>query len=668
MKLRIFPCSPRIRIAAAAVLAVFLSFAGPPRASAQSYVAIHSFQLSEANNSHARLVQDSGGFLYGTAPNGGANGVGSVFKMDNQGNNFLVLHDFNTTDGANPYSGLILAGDGFLYGTTQMGGIADGVIFKIDTNGNNFSVLHSLDGVNEGGDGFGGVVISGTTLYGVARDHGANNYGTIFKIDTDGMNYNVIYIFGSGTTDGSHPYGGLLLASDGRLYGTTEQGHNGTGLGTVFGVDTAGTNFLTLHTFTGGNDGQDPKARLIEGTDGFLYGTTVLGGSGSNGTAYKLRKDSSSYSVFHAFSSTDGTAPNAALTQIPGGLIYGTATNSGGSGGGTLFHMTTAGLLFHADHDFANASGSSPYGAPLFGLDSALYGTTSDGGLNSVGVTYQFTIPTLTSISPDSGPAAGGDAVTITGTGFVNGATATFGGSLAVVDSVTTTQVATHSPALSPGTLNDVVVGNPDSTVAMLEKAWLADFTDVPQSEPFHDYIEKIFRHGITAGIGGGLYGINNPNTRAQMAVFLLKAEHGSLYGPPPCTGIFVDVECTPVPAFAVDWIEQLSIEAITGGCTDSVHYCPDQPIPRSQMAVFLLKGSLGSAYVPPACTSHFNDVPCPATPQFPYSDWVEDLFNRGITAGCTSDPPFTPPVYCPDQTVSRGQMAVFLVKAFALP
>ena len=668
MKPRILCFSPRLRIAAAAALAVFLSFAGSPRASAQSYIAIHSFQVSEANNSHARLVQDSGGFLYGTAPSGGAHGVGSVFKMDNQGNNFLVLHDFNTTDGSNPFSGLLLAGDGFLYGTTQMGGVGgDGVIFKIDTSGNNFSVLHSLDGVNEGGDGFGGVVISGTTLYGVARDHGANNYGTIFKIDTDGMNYSVIYIFGSGTTDGSHPYGGLLLASDGRLYGTTEQGHNGTGLGTVFGVDTTGTNFSTLHTFTGGTDGQDPQARLIEGTDGFLYGTTIFGGSGSSGTAFRLRKDNSTYSVIHAFSSTDGTSPIAALTQIPGGLLYGTAMN-GGTSNGTLFHLTTAGLLFHADHDFASASGSTPQGAPLFGLDSALYGTTSGGGLNNVGVTYQFTIPTLTSISPDSGPAGGGDAVTITGTLFQSGATATFGGSLAAVDSVTPTQVATHSPALSPGTLNDVVVGNPDNTVAMLEKAWLADFADVPQSDPFHDYIEKIFRHGITAGIGGGLYGINNPNTRAQMAVFLLKGEHGSLYGPPPCTGIFVDVECTPVPAFAVDWIEQLSIEAITGGCTDSVHYCPDQPIPRSQMAVFLLKGSLGSAYVPPACTGHFNDVPCPATAQFPYSDWVEDLFNRSITAGCTSDPPFTPPVYCPDQTVSRGQMAVFLVKAFALP
>ena len=81
-------------------------------------------------------------------------------------------------------------------------------------------------------------------------------------------------------------------------------------------------------------------------------------------------------------------------------------------------------------------------------------------------------------------------------------------------------------------------------------------------------------------------------------------------------------------------------------------------------MSVFLLKALEGSAYAPPACTGIFQDVPCPATPQFPFSNFVEDLANRGITAGCQAGPPA---LYCPDNPVTREQMAVFLTKTFGL-
>jgi streptogramin lyase len=114
-------------------------------------------------------------------------------------------------------------------------------------------------------------------------------------------------------------------------------------------------------------------------------------------------------------------------------------------------------------------------------------------------------------------------------------------------------------------------------------------FNDVPASNPFAPFIEQLAGFKITGGCGGGDFCPDDPVTRDQMAVFLLKAEHGSAYTPPPCTGIFSDVECSPTPAFAVDWIEQLFNEGITSGC-GSGNYCPTAPNTRGQMAVFLVK------------------------------------------------------------------------------
>ena len=184
----------------------------------------------------------------------------------------------------------------------------------------------------------------------------------------------------------------------------------------------------------------------------------------------------------------------------------------------------------------------------------------------------------------------------------------------------------------------------------------MADFIDVPQSDFFHDDVEKILRHGVTAGCGGGSYCRNAAVRRDQMAAFLLKARHGSSHQPPGCAppGAFLDVAC---PGPFTDWIEELSAEGITGGCGEDV-YCPRDPVRRDQMAVFLLKAEHGPDYVPPPCTGVFFDVPCP----FQYADWIEQLVAEGITAGCDGDHN-----YCPGNPVARGQMAVFLVKTFRI-
>jgi len=142
------------------------------------------------------------------------------------------------------------------------------------------------------------------------------------------------------------------------------------------------------------------------------------------------------------------------------------------------------------------------------------------------------------------------------------------------------------------------------------------------------------------------------------MAVYLLKGIHGPGYLPPEGAGIFDDV---PDGYWAEDWIEQLSTEGITAGCSVSPPlYCPEGNVTRAQMAVFLLKSKYGSGYAPPEGAGLFDDVP----DGYWAEDWIEQLYNESITAGCS----VSPPLYCPENPVTRGQMAVFLVKTFGLP
>ena len=184
----------------------------------------------------------------------------------------------------------------------------------------------------------------------------------------------------------------------------------------------------------------------------------------------------------------------------------------------------------------------------------------------------------------------------------------------------------------------------------------MADFLDVAQADIFHGHVEKVLRHGITAGCGSGYYCRNSAVRRDQMAVFLLKATHGGAWAPPPCTppGRFLDVAC---PGPFTNWVEQLAAEGITSGCGVDT-YCPGSPVRRDQMAAFLLKAWGGPNYEPPGSVGTFADVPCPST----FADWIEDLAGREITGGCGGDN------YCPSSPATRGEMAVFIVKSFELP
>jgi hypothetical protein len=193
---------------------------------------------------------------------------------------------------------------------------------------------------------------------------------------------------------------------------------------------------------------------------------------------------------------------------------------------------------------------------------------------------------------------------------------------------------------------------------AATARALQVDFLDAPPSHPFREFVNTVARNGVTGGCGGGRYCVATAVTRAQMAVFLLRARHGSGYAPPAATGtLFTDV---PANGFAAAYIEQLVRDGVTGGCgTNPPRFCPNDPVTRAQMAVFLLRAKHGGSYVPPDPTGLFDDVPVTD----PFARWIERLANDGVTGGCSQ----SPPLYCPGVAVARGEMAVFLTRNFAL-
>ena len=203
---------------------------------------------------------------------------------------------------------------------------------------------------------------------------------------------------------------------------------------------------------------------------------------------------------------------------------------------------------------------------------------------------------------------------------------------------------------------NIVVSENAHNSVAPVNVCLYRAFNDVPPGYPFDKHIHAVASAGMSQGTGGGNFNPTGPMTRASMAKWLLIGRYGSTYTPPPCTGIFADVPC---PSPFADWIEDLYNKGITSGCSTSpLKYCPSDPVKRQQMAVFLLKAKELPGYTPPPCTGIFNDVPC----SNPFAPWIEELYNRGVTAGCGGGN------YCPTQTTTRGQMSAFVVLNWNIP
>jgi len=337
----------------------------------------------------------SGNTLYGTTTEGGSSSVGTVFSIQTDGTGLTSLYSFAAGgDGASPFAELILAG-GTLYGTAQFGGDNGyGTVFAVNTNGTGFRSLYSFTGANDGANPYAGLVLSGNTLYGTTINHGVLNDGTIYSINTNGTGFNVVYGF-LGGTDGAYPYAGLIVSGS-TLYGTARQGGD-AGSGTVFKLNTDGTSFVELHGFTDFADGGVPYARLVLSSN-ILYGTTYEGGSSNFGTVFAVSTSGTGFTNLHSFrGGSDGANPYAGLV-LAGNKLYGTTYAGGVSANGTVFAINPDGTGYTNLYSFSGTpDGSQPYGG-LVASGNKLYGTTYAGGNFGIGTVFCLSLglPQLT--------------------------------------------------------------------------------------------------------------------------------------------------------------------------------------------------------------------------------------------------------------------------------
>jgi uncharacterized repeat protein (TIGR03803 family) len=388
----------------------------PISAGAQTFTLLHTFTNSPDGDQPFCGLTLSGNTLYGVANKGGG-GAGMVFRINTDGTCFTNLHSFPATGagftnigGAYPNSDLVLSGN-MLFGSTLLGGTSgNGTVYAVDTGGMNFTNLHNFSALvsitnSDGANPQGKLALSGGTLFGVAYAGGVAGGGALFSISTNGTGFTNFYSF-SGSDSSSQ--GGVVLSGN-TLYGEGSGGFYSAGY--LFRINTNGTSFTNLYNFSvettsGNSDGANPLGCLtVSGNT--LYGVAQSGGSANYGTIYKIDTGGKGFANLHNFQGPDGAVPMAGLF-LTNNVLYGMANGGGSSGWGTVYQFNLSNSNLVILYNFTAALGTSDTNrdgaAPGGGDDVAmgggtLYGTTAYGGLAGDGTIVAVALPTPPQLS-----------------------------------------------------------------------------------------------------------------------------------------------------------------------------------------------------------------------------------------------------------------------------
>jgi len=426
---------------------------------------------NDGANPQGPLIIDNAGILYGTAPNGGQNGGGALFKYNPASNLLSPIYEFcaqaNCSDGSRPVTGLVQGTDGNLYGTTRQGGAANGVssngvAYKVTTSGT-YTVLHQFCTAANCPDGAAPVgplvEYSDGNFYGMTAQGGAHNAGTVFKMTSAGT-LSTLYSF-TGGADGGQPAGALIVGSDGNFYGATKLGGSTPAYGTVFKMTPAGT-LTTLYTFIdffGGDT--NPLSGLLQASDGNFYGTTS-GFVDAAGKVYQVAASPALAPPVQLSFTTASVAPNTAATlnwkvlnafsrtmQSCYAYLPGSPAGAGtwsGLKAGTYDAATT---LFSGSASVTpTAAGTYTYALTCGGQESG-FATLAVGAVVKAAATVAPTV----ALSATPNPAPIGQPITITA--MVSGSGATPTGSVTInygTRSLTTLPLTSGAASFSPST------------------------------------------------------------------------------------------------------------------------------------------------------------------------------------------------------------------------
>lgn len=369
---------------------------------------VHSFgDVGDGKYPRGAVASDST-HLYAMTREGGEFGLGALVRIKPDGTEHAILHSWTMSSGYYPLGSLVID-DSNLYGMTSSGGaFGGGAIFRISADGSNYTMLQALgDGSsappgpgggdppppNAGSGPAGSLLLSGTTLFGMSRWGGANDVGAVFSMSIDGSNYQTLHSF-TGGPDGSVPYGNLILSGS-HLYGMATLGGTDA-MGSVFRLQADGSGFEILHGFTGAlTDGGRPYGSLVS-DDTHIYGLTTIGGSHNTGVLFGIDLDGTNMRLLHSFQggATDGSSPYGTLT-LQGDYIFGMTAMGGSNDLGTVFVTDKDGNAFDLLHSFSGGTGDGaiPVYGHLTAVGDRFYGITYGGGEFDAGTVFSLPIP-----------------------------------------------------------------------------------------------------------------------------------------------------------------------------------------------------------------------------------------------------------------------------------
>lgn len=377
-------------------------------AQAQTFSVLHNFTGGlDGKNPYAGVTLTRSGVLYGTASNGGANSVGTVFKLSHVNAGWVIspLYEFTGGNTALPLGGIAIGPDSALYGTTFGDGAGTfGTAYELTPPPSicsaircywNAQILHTFMGVSDGsGPQTENLVFdSAGNIYGTTAGGGMYDSGVTFELTRSGQGYmaSILHNFGN-ETDGRSPLAGIVFDTMGNMYGTTNRGGTGSpqdchSCGTVYQLMPSSNGWTEniLVNFDGTN-GNDPYGNLIVDPAQNLYGTAAQGGQNGGGVVFKLTNLAGgfTYSVLYSFSSCGS---RGGLAMDTAGNFFGVCYSGGANQDGWVFELTNCEQTCSVVdlHDFSGSDGMSPYGGPVLDGSGNLYGTTFAGGTGCAG-------------------------------------------------------------------------------------------------------------------------------------------------------------------------------------------------------------------------------------------------------------------------------------------
>jgi uncharacterized repeat protein (TIGR03803 family) len=462
------------------------------RLPAQTCSTLHAFNYVDGSGPVAALIQATDGNVYGTTFVGGSglNAFGTVYKITPAGS-LTTVYDFcslpNCSDGDFTYGGVIQGADGNFYGVATDGGTGNGGTVFVLTPGKGLTVLYNFCSQPNCGDGSTSTAspIQGTdgNFYGTTNEGGADGDGTVFKMTPGGRLVRLhSFCSESGCADGFEPFVGVIEAGDGNLYGTTSNG-GVSGAGTAFRLTKSGA-LTTLYSFCSQPACVDGAVEngLIQGKDGYFYGTTAIGGtsqscSGGCGLAFRLTAQgvlTPLYSFCSQGGCADGEYPEGQLVQATDGNFYGVTYQGGAQNAGTIFKLAPDGhltALYSFCSELNCADGAYPFVSLIQDTNGKFYGVASGGGYtggscsfdNGCGTVFSLSVGLGPFVEPVPGMGAVGAAVRILGTNLTGVTSVTFNGTPAAFKVISKSFIRATVP--DRATSGDIRVKLPSGTL-----------------------------------------------------------------------------------------------------------------------------------------------------------------------------------------------------------